>query len=61
LHTNAKSDRELLAVWIKSHRDGSPHTVRIYALIERDTGHVQVFVCEAALKSGIGNLGPGVQ
>ena len=30
LHTNAKTDRELLKVWLKSHRDGSPHTVRVY-------------------------------
>jgi site-specific recombinase XerD len=30
LHTNAKTDRELLNVWLKSHRDGSPHTVRVY-------------------------------
>jgi integrase/recombinase XerD len=30
LHTNAKSDRELLQVWLKSHADGSPHTVRVY-------------------------------
>jgi integrase/recombinase XerD len=33
LHTNAKSDRELLAVWLKSHRDVSPHTVRAYARV----------------------------
>src|SRR6516164_10539589 len=30
LHTNARSDHELLAVWLKSHADGSPHTVRVY-------------------------------
>jgi hypothetical protein len=30
LPTNAKSDRELLQVWLKSHADGSPHTVRVY-------------------------------
>src|SRR5262245_32617577 len=30
LHTNARTDQELLAVWIKSHADGSPHTVRVY-------------------------------
>jgi hypothetical protein len=29
LHTNARTDHELLAVWIKSHADGSPHTVRV--------------------------------
>jgi hypothetical protein len=30
LHTNARTGRELLEVWLKSHRDGSPHTVRVY-------------------------------
>src|SRR5215510_13506997 len=30
LHTNARTDLELLAVWLKSHADGSPHTTRIY-------------------------------
>src|SRR6476661_466946 len=30
LHTNAKTDGELLKVWLKSHRDGSAHTVRVY-------------------------------
>ena len=30
LHTNAKTDSELLKVWLKSHQDGSPHTVRVY-------------------------------
>jgi hypothetical protein len=30
LHTNAKTDAELLRVWFKSHADGSPHTVRVY-------------------------------
>ena len=30
LHTNARNDRELLKVWLKSHADGSPHTVRAY-------------------------------
>jgi hypothetical protein len=30
LHTNARTDRELLAVWIKSHADGSSHTIRLY-------------------------------
>jgi len=30
LHTNARTDDELLAVWLKSHADGSPHTVRAY-------------------------------
>jgi integrase/recombinase XerD len=33
LHTNAKTDRELLRVWLKSHADGSPHTVRLYERI----------------------------
>jgi integrase/recombinase XerD len=30
LHTNAKTNRELLKVWLKSHADGSPHTIRAY-------------------------------
>src|SRR5262245_62825433 len=30
LHTNAKTDAELLKVWLKSHQDGSEHTVRVY-------------------------------
>ena len=30
LHTDARADRELLAVWIKSHADGSLHTIRVY-------------------------------
>jgi hypothetical protein len=30
LHTNARTDLELLAVWLKSHANGSPHTVRVY-------------------------------
>jgi hypothetical protein len=33
LHTNARTDDELLTVWLKSHRDGSPHTVRAYARV----------------------------
>ena len=33
LHTNARTDAELLKVWLKSHRDGSPHTVRVYARV----------------------------
>ena len=33
LHTNAKTDAELLKVWLKSHRDGSAHTVRVYARV----------------------------
>src|SRR5262245_55195992 len=35
LHTNARTDSELLKVWLKSHRDGSPHTVRAYERIGR--------------------------
>jgi site-specific recombinase XerD len=31
LHTNARTDRELLDVWLRGYRDGSPHTVRAYA------------------------------
>jgi integrase/recombinase XerD len=30
MHTNAKTDRELVKVWLKSHADGSPHTIRVY-------------------------------
>lgn len=30
LHTNARTDGELLKVWLKTHQDGSPHTVRLY-------------------------------
>jgi len=30
LHTNAKTGDELLEVWLKSHQDGSGHTVRVY-------------------------------
>ena len=30
LHTNAKTDGELLKVWLKSHQDGSAHTIRVY-------------------------------
>src|SRR6516225_3029340 len=33
LHTNARTDRELLKVWLKSHADGSPHTVRAYSRV----------------------------
>ena len=35
LHTNASSDHELLAVWLRSHADGSPHTRRAYERIGR--------------------------
>jgi len=30
LHTNARSDADLLTVWLKSHADGSAHTQRAY-------------------------------
>jgi integrase/recombinase XerD len=33
LHTNARTDHELLAVWLKSHADGSPHTIRVYRCV----------------------------
>jgi hypothetical protein len=33
LHTNARNDRELLKVWLKSHADGSPHTIRAYSRV----------------------------
>ena len=29
LHTNALTDHELLAVWLKRHADGSSHTIRV--------------------------------
>jgi site-specific recombinase XerD len=42
LHTNAKTDRELLKVWLKSHADGSPHTIRVYRRVgERFIGALQ--------------------
>ena len=33
LHTTAKKDNELIAVWLKSHADGSRHTLRAYERI----------------------------
>jgi hypothetical protein len=30
LHTNARTNHELLAVWLKSHADSSPHAIRLY-------------------------------
>lgn len=30
IHTTASNDLDLIAVWLKSHADGSPHTVRAY-------------------------------
>ena len=30
LHTNARTDADLLTVWLKSHADGSAHTRRAY-------------------------------
>jgi len=33
LHTNARTDHELLAVWLKSRADGSPHTIRVYSRV----------------------------
>lgn len=35
LHTNTRTDTEMLEVWLKSHADGSPHTVRVYARVGR--------------------------
>jgi site-specific recombinase XerD len=41
LHTNARTDAELLEVWLKSHRDGSLHTVRVYRRVgERFLGEL---------------------
>ena len=28
-HTNVRTDLELLAVWLQSHADGSPQTIRV--------------------------------
>jgi len=33
LRTTARSDTEMLTVWLKSHQDGSAHTLRAYARI----------------------------
>jgi integrase len=39
LHTNARTDTELLKVWLKSHQDGSAHTIRVYKRVgERFSG-----------------------
>ena len=35
VHTNATTDLDLLAVWLKSHADGSRHTCRAYERIGR--------------------------
>jgi integrase/recombinase XerD len=35
VHTNARTDFELLSVWLKSHADGSRHTLRAYDRIGR--------------------------
>ena len=35
VHTNASTDLDLLAVWLKSHADGSRHTLRAYERIGR--------------------------
>ena len=35
VHTNASTDLDLLAVWLKSHADGSRHTLRAYGRIGR--------------------------
>jgi site-specific recombinase XerD len=35
LHTTAKTDDDLIVVWLKSHADGSPHTLRAYERIGR--------------------------
>jgi hypothetical protein len=32
MHTSAKRDGEVLQVWLKCHRDGSAHTLRIYSV-----------------------------
>ena len=33
LGTNARDDKELMEVWLKSHQDGSPHTLTLYRRI----------------------------
>jgi hypothetical protein len=39
LHTNGRTDGKLLAVWPKSHADGSPPTIRVYhRVVERSLG-----------------------
>src|SRR5262245_47582307 len=41
LHTNARTETDLLEVWLKSHRDGSLHTVRVYRRVgERFLGEL---------------------
>ena len=35
VHTNARTDLDLLKVWLKSHADGSRHTLRAYDRIGR--------------------------
>ena len=35
LRTTAGSDEEMLAVWLKSHQDGSAHTLRVYTRVGR--------------------------
>jgi integrase/recombinase XerD len=44
LHTTAKKDNELVAVWLKSHADSSRHTLRAYERI----GHRFIAAIEAA-------------
>ena len=62
LHTTAKSDADLVAVWIKSHADSSPHTRRAYERIGRrfvdafhaagtDLRHATVDHVQAALEA----------
>jgi integrase/recombinase XerD len=44
LHTTARKDNELVAVWLKSHADSSHHTLRAYERI----GHRFIAAMEAA-------------
>lgn len=44
LHTTARKDNELVAVWLKSHADSSHHTLRAYERI----GHRFITAIEAA-------------
>ena len=63
LHTNARTDRELLAAWTKSQADRSPHTVRAYqrigerllaALSNAGVGLTQATVEDVQTARGVG-------
>ena len=50
LHTRAQTDQELLKVWLKSHADGSPHTV-VLAAAGGDLRMAMVEDVQAALEA----------